>query len=106
MSNTPIKRKSHAIGEQCSISQRLVEQLTAKQAILLSPEVIESELIDTKNLPQYLLDAAEEYGLTYKIPELQKMKFTLPKTGDAVDHFINMLRRYGHVHGNWQSLRI
>ena len=38
MGNTPIKRNSHALGEQCSPNQRLTEQYTARQAIQLSQE--------------------------------------------------------------------
>jgi len=109
MGNTPIKRNSHALGEQCSSSQRLVEQLNSKQAILKSPPIVQSDFVDMKHLPEEYMSAIHENGLYDKYLTMQSMSISLPKTGNKIEHLLNWISRHGVLPGvqtQWKSIHV
>ena len=109
MGNKPIKKNSHALGEHCSASQRLVVSLTAKELILTSPYVNQDELLNTKNLPEEYIQALHENGLYDKYLTMQKMEIVLPKKGDKIKHFLSFVHRYGNLPGiqpQWKGIHV
>lgn len=78
-------------GSPIGIHQELVEQLTMKQAIAKSPEIIQSELICLQALSEDVKTAIHEAGLWDVYLHEQRLKFTLPKGKDLKQSVINFL---------------
>ena len=85
--------KHKAPGKPISPHQQLVEQLTAKQAILTSPYIDNKDLYDTRNLPEELLTAVHEAGLYDKLLTCDRCMVHLP------DNVIQMLLHWIDRHG-------
>lgn len=94
------KRNPNAIGDDCSCSQRiLVEQFTPKQAIAKSHPMDNCTIYDMKSLPEHMLVAIHENGLYDKYLTMQKMEFTVCRTGDPVQRVLSIINRYGVLPG-------
>jgi len=87
-----------AIGPGVSPQQQLIEQLTAKRAIMQSPEILRQNLYDIKNLPPEVLTAVHEAGLYDKLMTCPPA--TLHIDSNVTERVIRWINRYGKHNGN------
>ena len=104
MSNHPQKPSSKIHSDQVSTYQQQIAEIlnphideNRKKAISRSPIVIESQLVNFPNIPDYLMAEVIKADLVKEFNNVPRCRWQAPRNGDKITHFLSFIRRYGKV---------